>query len=229
MKLSITVPCHCAELLTLETSGTQLPKDRKCPKCHAALWFVQPLGNVVGMRILGRASSELKNGDFTVVIVLSAMAVECEMSRLFFKWKGIERMRATESGMPTNADEDAWVEEWRKLFSIKRKFDRLSRLLTGDDFPAFLSRNSELLSPVRNRFPDFDICAQTNDLFQSQLFDKRNKIVHYGEIDFSQADGERCFALASTLTEILKEMDDERRRALDVTLTAESAKRKDRA
>jgi hypothetical protein len=49
------------------------------PICDTAIWLVEPLGNVVGMAILGRAATEMKNGDWTLAIVLAAMAVECEL------------------------------------------------------------------------------------------------------------------------------------------------------
>lgn len=63
----------------VNVSGTQLPNSTECPKCHLTIWLVEPLGNVVGMAILGRAATELKNGDWTLTIVLGAMAVECEL------------------------------------------------------------------------------------------------------------------------------------------------------
>jgi hypothetical protein len=115
----------------METSGTQMPEDRQCPKCHTALWFIRPLGNFVTARILSRTSSELESGDFTLVILLSAMAIECEMSRLFIKWKGIDLMRTTSAGMPNQKDEEKWEEEWRKLSRVGKRLDEMSKLLTG--------------------------------------------------------------------------------------------------
>lgn len=61
------------------------------------------------------------------------------------------------------------------------------------------------------------------EFFQQELFNKRNKIVHYGEIDFKKVDAEMCFALASALTAILKRMDDKRIAALDAAHEAERA------
>jgi hypothetical protein len=168
------------------------------------------LGDFVAMQILNRASSELEHGDFTLVILLSAMAVECEMQRLFIKWKGLDQMRATATAMPRQADEDAWADEWRKLFSVKKKLDALSKLLTGEDFDSFVSTKYPAVS-----------CASPKDCFQKELFDKRNMIAHRGEIDFTQADGQRCFALSSTLRQIMKDMDAKRLALLDAALAAE--------
>ena len=47
--------------------------------------------------------------------------------------------------------------------------------------------------------------------FISELFHKRNRIVHFGEIDFQQSDAEMSFTLATTLSQILSAMDKQRR------------------
>ena len=49
---------------------------------------------------------------------------------------------------------------------------------------------------------------------------KRNKIVHFGEINFQKADAEMCLRLATTLTQILRAMDAESCRALDAKHSA---------
>jgi len=222
MKTSITFQCGCGEPLKADATGTALPEDAHCPKCGRAQWFVPPLGNVVGLLVLGRAHSELTNGDFTLTIILSAMAVECEMSRLFIKWKGLDQMRANQTGtMPTQAEEDVWVDEWRSFSRIKRRLDELSKLLTGQDFNELISQNSGLLSKIRSKYPALKSHVSPKDFFQQELFNKRNKVVHHGEIDFKEEDGEMCFALASTLTNILKEMDNKRIAALDAAHEAE--------
>src|SRR5258708_7689937 len=75
MKFSFPVTCGCGESFPVNVSGTQFPKDAQCPKCYSSIWLVEPLGNVVGMAILGRAATECHNGDWTLAIVLGAMAV----------------------------------------------------------------------------------------------------------------------------------------------------------
>ena len=56
--------------------------------------------------------------------------------------------------------------------------------------------------------------------FVEGLFHKRNKIVHLGEIDFQQQDAELCFTLADALFQIMKAMDEKRRKALDDKIAA---------
>lgn len=63
---------------------------------HTTITLVEPLGNVVGMAILGRAQEELKDEDWTLAIVLAAIAVECELVYLFTKWNRVDRLAVVE-------------------------------------------------------------------------------------------------------------------------------------
>lgn len=212
MKSTVSITCQCGHQLSLVASGTKDPKENQCPKCGVAFWFVQPLGNFVGMRIFCRAWTELENGDFTLVIVLSAMGVECELARLFIKWNEIDVM---DMRTPTPADREAWAEQWRKWVSIAVRLDKVSTLLTGGDFDSFLGHNPALLNPVRAKYPAFAVGVSAKDSFIKEFFHRRNKIVHQGEIDFQRQDAELCFTLAAALFEILKEMDSQRLKVLD--------------
>lgn len=222
MKFSQPFQCQCGEPIRVETSGTALPKDTQCPNCGASIWFIEPLGNVVGLRILDRAYSELQNGDYTLTIMLGAIAVECEMLRLFIKWRGLDQMRANHTAvMPSKAEEDAWGKEWRKLSRIGTRLEELAKLLIGQDFDSFLSQNANLLNPVYTTYPGLKSRTSSKECFRLELFNRRNKVLHHVEIDFGKSDGEMCFELASTLTSILKRMDDHRIALLETALAAE--------
>ncbi|MGH2639509.1 MAG: hypothetical protein ACRDF4_09560 [Rhabdochlamydiaceae bacterium] len=211
MKSSITIACQCGRQLTLETSGTKLPPDILCPDCHTSISFIEPLANSVAIRIFGRAWAELEREDFTLVIVFCAMAVECEMAGLFIKWKGVELM-ATRT--PTEADKNVWAEQWRKWLGIAVKLNKVSELLTGKDFDSFLSHNASLLKPLHEKYPNSQTYQSPKDFFQKELFDRRNKIVHLGAINFQQVEAEMCFSMAVTLRQILNEMDSQRNKRL---------------
>ena len=58
MKYSFPVTCACGETFLEHVIGTQFPKSAQCPSCETTIWLVEPLGNVVGMAILGRAAVE---------------------------------------------------------------------------------------------------------------------------------------------------------------------------
>lgn len=212
MKFSFPVPCsRCGETFDVNVTGMPVPKDVQCPKCHLTIWLVEPLGNVVGMVILGRASMELKNGDWTIAIVLGAMAVECELAYLFMKWNRIDLMLIS---TPTDADEEEWEKQWRDVRSVAARLDKVSSLLTGQPFDSFLSRNGEVLHGLHAHYPASKKTASPKDFFVKELFHKRNKIVHFGKIDFQQPDAQMCLTLATTLSQILAAMDAQRRSAL---------------
>ncbi len=184
------------------------------------LWFVRPLGNFVGIRILNRAWAELKNADFTLAIVLSAMAVECELTRLFMKQNEVDLMNTR---TPTPADKDKWEEQWRKWNTIATRLAKVSTLLTGENFDSFLSHNPRLLNPIYAKYPAFTGVHITKDFFIKEFFHKRNRILHSGEINFEQPEGEMCFTLAATLFQVMKEMDDQSIKALDAKHAAQRA------
>ncbi len=155
-----------------------------------------------------RAKGELANDDATIAILLSAMAVEGEMSYLFFKWKGID------SGKLPVAKEDKskWEGEWADMRSISKRLEELARLLTDAGFDEFALQNKSLLKPALERF---DPATSIKLFLQEQFFEKRNRIAHYGEIDLEKSDGEQCFSTALSLINLLHAMDKKRVEALD--------------
>jgi len=165
------------------------------------------------MAILGRAATEMKNEDWTLAIVLAAMAVECELVYLFMKWNRIDLMLVRN---PTDADDEGWEKQWRDdVRTIAARFDKVSGLLTGQPFDSFLSQNSGLLKNMHMQYQASKNAASLKDFFVKELFYKRNRIVHFGKIDSQQPEAEMCFTLGSTLWEILLAMDAHRRRALE--------------
>jgi hypothetical protein len=217
MKTSSTVTCSCGQTITLEATGTRVPKEDQCPQCHAVLWFVEPLGNFAGQLILSRSWTELKNRDWTLAIVLGAMAVECEMARLYLKWNEIDLITTR---TVTDTDQEAWEDCWRKFYAVGVKLDKVSDLLTGLPFDSFLAQNSSLLQAVQTQYPACKNPTSPKKFFEDELFKRRNRIVHRGEIDFEQTDAELCFTIAATLWRILNTMDAHRLRALDAEHSA---------
>jgi hypothetical protein len=213
MKFSFPVTCACGETFLVHVAGTQFPQNAECPRCDTAIWLVETLGNVVGMAIIGRAAAEMKSGDWTLAIVLAAMAVECDLAFLFMKWNRIDLMLVRN---PTDADDEGWEKQWRDTVrTIGARFDKVSGLLTGQPFDSFLSQNGELLKNMHLRYPASTSAASLRDFFVKEFFYNRNRIVHFGKIDYQQPDAEMCFTLGSTLWQILAAMDVQRRRALE--------------
>ena len=208
---SITIPCQsCGKPINLQVVGSQLPERADCFACKTSIYLVEPLGNVPAMLIMERAKWELNNQDITMAVLLSAMAVEAQMSWLFFKWRGID-----DGLLPheqTQVHKEKWEKEWTDMRTVSKRSDELSRLLTGEEFDRFAQQNMGWLKPHLDKF---DSATSVKDFFQSRLFEKRNEVVHYGNIDFEEGDGQSCVSLASALLRVLKAMDTERIKKMD--------------
>lgn len=205
MNSSITIPCACGKQINLEISGSGLPEYARCAACKASIYLVAPLGNIVTGLMMERAKQELANGDTTIAILLSAMAVEGEMAYLFFKWKGVDLIPSGIS--PNKAEQDKWEYDWAGMRSIGKRLDELSRFLTDRNFDAFALQNKSLLATALSTH---DPATSLKEFFQEQFFEKRNRIAHYSMIDFPKSDGERCFSLALSLLRLLNAMDKQR-------------------
>ncbi len=165
-----------------------------------------PLGNVVTKLLMERAKQELANGDMTIAILLSAVAVEAEMAYLFLKWKKVDSF--------TFHIAEQWEKDWTEMRSIANRLDKLSTFLTGISFDGFAQRKKVLLQSALDA-GHYDSATSFRDFFQEQFFERRNKIVHYGEIDFQESDGKLSLTLASSLISLLKAMDQQRIAQMD--------------
>jgi len=163
--------------------------------------------STVGRRVLYRSQAELQNSDFTLSIILSAMAVECELAFMFFKWKKIDWKMGRlghEVGI-TTADSDRWEKEYREAGTITRKLDRVCLDLTLADFDTFVGQTN--LTQVLQREHPESAGRSAKSFFAENLFWTRNEIVHAGKVDFTNSDAEKCLKLASSLFIIMSGMD----------------------
>jgi DNA-directed RNA polymerase subunit RPC12/RpoP len=208
MKNSLPVVCpSCGEQFPQETTGSQLPEYVDCPECDARIYNISPLGNFVTSLLMHRAQQELQNKDVTLAIILSAVAVEGQMAYLFFKWKKVDNL--------TFDIAKQWEEDWTEMRSIAKRMDELSKFLTGASFDSFAQQKKILLETALND-GHHDPATSFRDFFQERFFERRNKIVHYGEIDLPESDGKLSLTLASSLLSLLNAMDRQRMAQMDI-------------
>jgi hypothetical protein len=112
-----------------------------------------------------------------------------------------------DSNQVTLLNTELWEEEFRKLNSIKQKLNGVTKLLTGETFCSFLERRPDVLSGLKQLYPNVE--GQPWTIFED-LFRKRNKILHSGKVQFDKPEAEACFKLGITLLQILAEADRER-------------------
>jgi hypothetical protein len=214
MKFPMVVTCpSCKKCLVVEAEGSKPYPNPRC-ECGATIYLLQS-DMRVSRRVFCRAEVELSDEDFSLAIILSAMAVECELAFLFSKWKQLEaRLLPNEV---TQAHTNLWGQEFRKLKGVSGKLDAATLLMTGETFDAFLMRRADLASWVKQNHPNIGN-RSASKFFVEELFRRRNKILHSGHTEFGKLEAEPCVKMATTLLRLIAEIDKERYTRFDEEL-----------
>jgi hypothetical protein len=161
------------------------------------------LDYTVGYRILAKSHYELSaREDFSMSIVFSAMAFECELSRLFGKWTNIESNLSNGTGL----SEEAIEEKLRKLTNIEKRIETVCRMMSPVGLDTFVKQTKELNDAISNRFPSLKIGTLAHD-FQQTVFWPRNRVLHFGYTAYTEADASRCHSIADIGLQILSRLD----------------------
>jgi len=78
--------------------------------------------------------------------------------------------------------------------------DNVSLQLTGKKFDEFAKRGG-LIDQINNKYPDFG--------GYSQVFKLRNRIVHNGDIDFTESQARTCFDFTIAILGVAKAINNE--------------------
>jgi HEPN domain-containing protein len=160
--------------------------------------------SVTAERLLYRAKHELESGDYTLSIVIGTMAVESFLTRLFFKVKGMDCYAATFT-WPTEAQEKAWENEYPRKGGFTGPADFVSKATVAMSFDKFATTNVAAKT-IMNGFPDAG-GTTPKQYFQSQLFYPRNRIAHWGYVNTTKDEAERCLRLAIAIVSLFRIMD----------------------
>jgi len=95
MKLSIPVTCSvCHTKFFAHSLGAERVPSAPCLSCGTINSIFDRLSiSVVGERLFYRAEQEITEGDYTVSIICSAIAVETFFAQAFLKWKRIKHLQ----------------------------------------------------------------------------------------------------------------------------------------
>ncbi len=160
-----------------------------------------------GFKLLWRSRYELiKKKDCSLSIVFSATAVECELSRLYFKWNNIAALKDKE-----DISDDALEEHLRKYRTINTKFEEIAKLMDSRGFSQFVKETDDLRQMINNDFPSLNI-DDLSKSFQESLFWPRNRILHLGASRYGHDDAIRCFDIATLALKIFESMDNNKRK-----------------
>lgn len=161
-----------------------------------------------GYKILERSRDEFLERDYSMSIVLAAMAFECELSRLFAKWRKIDTERT--DGVFSRAECE---NELRDLRAIDRRIDAVSNLLVSKTMDDYVRLTQEFREAVEQGFPSLHIGSLPKD-FQETLFWPRNSVLHWGDSSHTEQDAAISFSIAKLGLSILTSMNQERVKAL---------------
>jgi hypothetical protein len=153
----------------------------------------------IGQRILERSRYEfLMNKDYNLSIVFSAMAVDCELSNLYFKWS---------NNIGSNISDQELEKSLRKFGNIENKIQEVSKLMLSKGFKEFIQNNREILKNIENDYPSLNK-NEVAESFQQQLFWPRNRVLHLGFSGYTKNDAKRCFNIATLGLQIFDKMDE---------------------
>lgn len=215
MKLRVLLPCQSCDRedhVLVELGAAWWEWD--CASCGARNEVLTHVNFTLGWRVLERSKVEyVDNNDYSMSIVLAAMAVDTEVARLYFKWRRIDCMRE-ERRRPTDEELDA---EYRSLgTNVADKIKRVARLLYSDGIDGFVRSSPALASQIAQGYPSLNIGSLPKDI-QEAIFWPRNRVLHAGFLDYDADDAKRITNVASMVLALFKEMDQSRQRTPGAT------------
>lgn len=212
MKFAIPVSCSACgcDFKALGYGELTFP-PATCPKCGQAIHIIDPLTfSIVAERLLYRSQAELDGGDFTMTIILGAIAIETALMRLFLKWKEIEH------GYPatatTDTDRASWEQEYRTGVGrggFTKTANFVTKYLTGksfDDFANGLVKHIKKMTIPKSHLKTAYI--------HKELFNKRNYIMHRGKVDYEKQDAQKAANAAIAAMTVLRAIDKKKADAL---------------
>jgi hypothetical protein len=221
--MKFTIPVFCSGCgCNFESAGYGDEKfpPAQCPSCCQQIHLIDPLTiSVVADRLLLRSRREIDEGDFTLSIVCSAMAVECALTQVFLKWKGLDFWRSG-GRQPTDAEQDAYEQEYKQKTSpggFGKSADFVASFLvakTYDEFVHDFVSKSGVAAMIKASFPPYESHTKARHIHK-ELFAKRNRIMHWGQVDFATVDASSGLAAATAAISVLKAMDREKYLAME--------------
>ena len=222
VKISLPLPCsNCGvrDPVSVQIDANWYEWD--CPKCGASNQILSSLDWTKGRSHQRARDPVPRAGRLLHVHRFFRDALEAELARLYFKWRGIDAgLAAVRDGthppsagpIPKPSDEEL-EEELRRLGSIDEKIEAVSLLLDPRGIDKF-AKQSDLGDRIDNDYPSLNIGSLAKDI-QRAVFWRRNRVVHAGYTDHDEGDARTAQNCANIGILLLKHMDVERRRSID--------------
>lgn len=202
MNIPLPLKCpNCGEPRTHRVHLNNPTADFICEKCKSNCTGIPSLDVTIGVLILARSYNELNaEKDNDMAIVLAAMAFECELSRLYRKWKEVEALNTGPFDLEKSED------ELRNMGSVAEKIIKISAFVYDGGIEAFAAASDKWKKTISNDFPALHLGSLSKD-FQREVFWPRNAVLHQGKTGHTNAEATSCYSIAWLGIHILKEMD----------------------
>lgn len=208
MRIPLETPCEkCGEPVTVRADLNAPAVDIAC-KCGWKLAEVLTGSLQPELLLLRRAQHEFaERQDSSLCIVLAAMAVECLLSRLYFKWSPIEVDPNDDNRRPAH---EKLEKQFRKLGPAKKKLATAADLMHSEGLSAFVRRSPEIRGVISSGFPSLNADDLPQTIVEG-LFWPRNRILHLGRTDsVDENSAARAFNVAQLVIRIYHLMDEEK-------------------
>jgi len=205
MKFSHQAPCTCGDAFSFSTYGDAPWRDAVCSRCKTPSSLTDPLSaSVTAERLLYRSMEEFEDGDYTLSILIGAIAVESFLTQLFLKLKRLDNF-ATTYAWPTPEQQRTWEKQYKRNRGFSLSVDFVSEAITEKTFDGFVGGNTTAARAIAGVLDAATMSAR--DFIQAELFERRNKIAHWGFVNSTKQEAQVCHTLAVATVEILREMD----------------------
>jgi hypothetical protein len=217
----IEIECqHCTRRVTIKVNVTDSGLNHPCPQCGGINQGIFGLELTIGRKIVLRALQELVDRDLSMSIVFAAMGIECELSRLYFKWKEIDYQFDNNFSARDEFDRVGAEEELRKIGSARQKLEAVATLLHPEGLQDFVFRpeNSLQMNALTSVFTTVDPKKFAEGI-QRDLFWRRNAVLHQGvTTTVDQPTADYLVRLALLVLETFRHMDEARNKRFQASM-----------
>jgi hypothetical protein len=199
--MNIPFESPCIKCGTTNAWNLQLNQDEiqwTCRNCGHLNHETFQDNITTGLKILRRALRELgDHKDTSIGIVLSAMALECEASRLY-------RRHLITTGK--NLSDDEFEDGLRKLGNVRQKIDEICRTMDTSGLDGFAAKCPDISQYIRDELPWLFGTAIAEAL-QKRVFRPRNSILHAANVRFDEKQAWEVYELAQFGLAVLQRME----------------------
>lgn len=155
-----------------------------CPHCGKRVIWIVGLKFHIGHALISYSSNVLSGGDTNFSILLCGMAIDCYLSRLYFKWRNIEELLSSSPYDP-NIVRDKIQDELTHSGDFLAKIRKVEALLHPQGTADFIKAHSELENEIQSNFPEIQI-DRFGESVRNEVMWKRNNIVHSDQVKYNQ-------------------------------------------